>query len=384
VPLHEQRRAIANAEAAPRPALSPKRKVLEGEGNELRMNDPSAFDIPGCTLTLNASLRERTTFRVPARAARLIEVARSDALPQLFARDELARDDILVLGGGSNMLFTHDWPGTVVAMATRGVDIAEDRGDNAIVRCAAGENWNDFVHWALAQGFAGLENLALIPGCVGAAPIQNIGAYGVEVKEFINAVEVYDRRTRSIEHLSRDQCAFAYRDSLFKREPGRYVITQVNFLLPRTHALRIDYAGVREELAAMQVATPDARAVARAVVRLRMRKLPDPVVVGNAGSFFKNPVVESTKADALGAKHPDLPRWQVSDMLAKLSAAWLIESCNFKGLREKDAGVSNQHALVLINYGNATGAQIWALAQRIQHAVVERFGVLLEPEPIVV
>lgn len=347
------------------------------------MND-AAFDIPGCTLTLDASLRERTTFRVPARATRLIEVARSDALPQLFARDELAQDEILVLGGGSNMLFTRDWPGTVVALATRGIDIVEDRGDAALVRCAAGENWNGFVHWSLAQGFAGLENLALIPGCVGAAPIQNIGAYGVEVKEFIDGVEVFDRRTRSVWRLNRDQCAFAYRDSLFKREPGRYAIMHVDFLLPRTHALRLDYAGVREELAGMGVTTPDAMTVARAVVRLRTRKLPDPAVVGNAGSFFKNPIVERAQADALRTRHPDLPLWQGSDAHVKLSAAWLIETCNFKGLREQDAGISTQHALVLINYGNATGAQIWALAQRIQNVVFERFGVKLEPEPVVV
>ncbi len=351
------------------------------------MND-TALDIPGCTLTLDASLRERTTFRVPAHAARLIEVTSSDALPALFAHAALARDEVLVLGGGSNMLFTSDWQGTVVAMATRGIDIVErvvtDHGEAALVRCAAGENWNAFVHWSLAQGLCGLENLALIPGRVGAAPIQNIGAYGAEVCEFIDAVEVFDRQSRSIRRLRNSECAFAYRDSLFKREPGRHVVVSVDFLLPRTHALRLDYAGVREELAAMGVATPDAAAVARAIVRLRTRKLPDPIVVGNAGSFFKNPVVARAQAQALHASHPQLPQWPASEAHIKLSAAWLIESCNFKGLREEDAGVSSQHALVLINYGRATGARIWALAQRIQDTVFERFGVRLEPEPVVV
>jgi UDP-N-acetylmuramate dehydrogenase len=346
------------------------------------MND-AAFDIPGCELTLDASLRERTTFRVPARAARLIEVGRSAALPALFARPEL-QNDVLVLGGGSNMLFTRDWPGTVVSIANCGIDIVEQRGDAALVRCAAGENWNDFVHWSLAQGFVGLENLALIPGRLGAAPIQNIGAYGAEVREFIESVEVFDRSTLRIGRLDNAQCAFAYRDSLFKREPGRYLITSVDFLLPRTRALRTDYAGVREELAAMDITSPDARDVAQAIVRLRTRKLPDPTVVGNAGSFFKNPLVTHAQADALRGQHPGLPTWPATDAHAKLSAAWLIESCNFKGLREGNAGVSRQHALVLINYGGATGAQIWALARQIQDTIAERFGVMLEPEPIVI
>jgi UDP-N-acetylmuramate dehydrogenase len=347
------------------------------------MND-AAFEIPGCVLTHDASLRERTTFRVPARAARLIEVTRSDALATLFSRDEVLRDEILVLGGGSNVLFTRDWPGVVVSILTRGIEIVEDRGDASLVRCAAGENWNGFVHWSLAQGFAGLENLALIPGCVGAAPIQNIGAYGAEVREFIHAVEVFDRESRSTKRLSNAACAFAYRDSLFKRQAGRYVIVSVDFLLARTHPLRLDYAGVHEELAALGVTTPDASAVARAIVCIRTRKLPDPAVVGNAGSFFKNPVVTQAQANTLRASFANLPQWPASDSHAKLSAAWLIESCNFKGLREQDVGVSTQHALVLVNYGNASGAQIWALAQRIQNRVFERFGVRLEPEPLVI
>jgi len=347
------------------------------------MND-AGFDSPGCTLTRDASLRERTTFRVPARAARLIEVTHKDALRVVFERNEFAHDEILVLGGGSNMLFTRDWPGTVMSMATRGIDVTETRDDAALVRCAAGETWNDFVHWSLAQGFVGLENLALIPGCVGSAPIQNIGAYGTEVREFIESVEVYDRQSRRIQRLNNAACAFVYRDSLFKREPGRYIIVSVDFLLPRHRALRMDYAGVHEELAAMGVATPDAPAVARAIVRIRTRKLPDPAVVGNAGSFFKNPIVAQAQAHALRASHAGLPLWPAYDAHAKLSAAWLIEACNFKGLREEDAGVSNQHALVLVNYGRATGAQIWALARRIQDTVFERFGVRLEPEPVVI
>jgi UDP-N-acetylmuramate dehydrogenase len=343
----------------------------------------------GYTVHENASLLERTTFRVPARAATLIDVHEFDAVPDLL--DEAARQgrEVLILGGGSNVLFTRDWAGIVLALRTRGLDIIEQHvssasGDAAIVRAAAGETWDDFVHWTLAHGLHGLENLALIPGSVGAAPIQNIGAYGVEVGEFVHAVHAFDRTTGAIMHLDRAACAFAYRDSLFKRESGRYLIAAVDFLLPRARPLKLDYDGVREELAAMDVAEPDARAVAHAISRVRTRKLPDPVTTGNAGSFFKNPIVAADLAATLKREHAKMPLWPLPDAQAKLSAAWLIEACGFKGFRDSDAGVSDQHALVLINYGNASGAQVWALAQHVQHTVRDRFGVELEPEPRIV
>ena len=340
----------------------------------------------GYTVHKNASLLERTTFRVPARAAALIDVHEFDAVPRLL--DEVAKRnrDVLILGGGSNVLFTRDWPGVVLALRTRGLDIIEPHapGDAAIVRAAAGEVWDDFVHWTLAHGLHGLENLALIPGSVGAAPIQNIGAYGVEVGEFVHAVHAFDRSNNAIVRLDRDACAFAYRDSLFKRDGGRYIITAVDFLLPRRRELRLDYDGVREELAAMGVDTPDARAVAHAISRVRTRKLPDPVTTGNAGSFFKNPIVAIDVADALKREYPKMPAWPSANGQTKLSAAWLIEASGLKGFRDGEAGVSDQHALVLINYGGASGAQVWALAQRIQRDVATRFGVVLEPEPLII
>ena len=351
------------------------------------MNAPSlAFTpIAGCSATADASLRERNTFRVAARTRLLVEVTDAAALPALFAQlHERFGDDVLVLGGGSNVLFTRDWPGAVVTPALRGISVVDEADGTALVRSAAGENWNDFVHWTLAQGFKGLENLALIPGSVGAAPIQNIGAYGTEVSEFIAGVEVFDRSSGKRVLLDRDACAFGYRDSLFKRAPARYVVTSVDFALPRERALRLDYAGVREELATTGVAAPDAGAVAAAVVRLRRRKLPDPALVGNAGSFFKNPVVAAARAAALRDAHPGLPAWPGADGRVKLSAAWLIESCDFKGLRECDAGVSSQHALVLVNHGEANGAELFALAQRVVAGVEARFGVRLEPEPVIV
>ena len=339
---------------------------------------------PGYTVVENAALKGRNSFRVPAHAHLLIDVNDPTKLPDLFALHALQTGPVLILGGGSNVLFVGDWSGVVVAMVASGVHLIETRDDAAVVRVAAGENWNDFVHWSLGHGFAGLENLVLIPGTVGAAPIQNIGAYGAEVREFIATVEAFDRATQTFVRLTNAECDFAYRDSLFKREPNRYVVSAVEFLLPRTCALRLDYAGVREELAAMGIDTPTAPLVATAVSRLRLRKLPNPALIGNAGSFFKNPVVTAGLAEKLRREHPSLPTWPAVGGTQKLSAAWLIEACGFKGLREGDASVSMQHALVLVNHGRATGAQLWALAQGVRDGVKQRFGVTLEPEPLVV
>jgi UDP-N-acetylmuramate dehydrogenase len=291
--------------------------------------------------------------------------------------------NLFVLGGGSNLLFTRDWPGVVLSMSAHGARVLEERGDAALIRVEAGEGWNDFVHWSLGHGFTGLENLVLIPGSVGAAPIQNIGAYGREVSEFISTVEAWDRQTGGLVRIDNAACGFSYRDSLFKREPNRHVVTAVEFVLPRSGSLRTDYAGIADELATMGVA-PTASTVAEAVARLRTRKLPNPAVIGNAGSFFKNPIVPSAQAQQLKREHPLLPAWPFGEDAVKLAAAWLIEASGLKGVREGDAGVSAQHALVLVNHGRATGAQIWELAQRVQRTVAERFGVNLEPEPIVV
>ena len=342
---------------------------------------PERIAMGGYTLIEDAPLAARNTLRVTARAALLAEVHDAAALPELFAYPAVRTGDILVLGEGSNVLFTGDYAGTVIAMATRGVEVLDDDGTRALIRVAAGERWDDFVRWSLGRGCAGLENLILIPGTVGAAPLQNIGAYGVEVGEFIDAVEAWDRESQRAVTLDRDACGFTYRDSIFKRAPDRWLITAVVFALPREHALRLDYAGVREELVAMGVTQPAPFHVAEAVLRLRTRKLPDPAVIGNAGSFFKNPVVPLAQTEALKREHPALPIWPGPQGHAKLSAAWLIEACGFKGLREGDAGISNRHALVLVNHGGARGAELWALAQRVQAGVRARFGVELEPEP---
>ncbi len=337
----------------------------------------------GYTLIENALLANRNTLRVDARARLLAEIRDAGKLPELLDFPAVRNGRLLVLGEGSNVLFTGDFAGTVLVMATRGVQLESD-GDRARIAVAAGERWDDFVRWTLGQGYAGLENLILIPGTVGAAPIQNIGAYGCEVAEFIESVEAWDTRERRVATLDHAACAFGYRDSLFKREPGRYIVTAVRFVLPRSRPLRTDYAGIDEELRRMGVGKPAPFHVAEAVVHLRTRKLPDPAVIGNAGSFFKNPLVEAALAERLACEHAGLVAWPQPDGRSKLSAAWLIEQTGFKGLREGDAGISNRHALVLVNHGKASGPQLWALAQRVMLGVHEKFGVQLEPEPLII
>ncbi|RUL78422.1 UDP-N-acetylmuramate dehydrogenase [Dyella choica] len=337
----------------------------------------------GYTLIENASLLKRNTLRVDARAKLLAEVRDASKLPELLDFPAIRTSRLLVLGEGSNILFTGNLDGTVLAMETRGV-LVEQEGDLTRIAVAAGERWDDFVRWTLGQGFAGLENLILIPGTVGAAPIQNIGAYGTEVAEFIESVEAWDRIERRVVTLDRSACAFGYRDSLFKHEPDRFIVTAVRFALPRQHVLRMDYTGIREELERMGVSHPAPFHVAEAVVHLRTRKLPDPAVIGNAGSFFKNPIVDAAVGEALKHERPELVAWAGKDGRWKLSAAWLIETAGFKGMREGDVGISNRHALVLVNHGKASGEELWAFAQRVIEGVHARFGVKLEPEPVVI
>ena len=338
----------------------------------------------------NARLDARNTFGVAACAPMLVEVADTAVLPELFGYAMLRDGPVLVLGGGSNLLFAGDPAATVLALGGQDIRLIEDDGRRAIVRADAGVEWHALVLWTLGHGLAGLENLALIPGTVGAAPIQNIGAYGVEVREHVHVVEAFDRVRGGVVRLTRGDCAFAYRDSIFKRAPDRYVVIAVEFELSRGLQFRLDYAGLADELLAMGI---DAAAldgvrpsqVAEAVCRIRRRKLPDPAVLGNAGSFFKNPIVPAAQAEALKAAHAALPVFRGNDDASrKLSAAWLIDACGWKGFREGDAGVAASHALVLVNHGQASGAQLLDLARRIAASVHERFGVALEPEPRII
>jgi len=354
---------------------------------------------PGYRVARNADLATRNTFGVSARTPLLVEVDDAAALPQLFADGvvDIADPALLVLGGGSNVLFAGDAPGPVLSFTAQNVESGEGDGDTVVVRAGAGVPWHAFVMHTLSLGLCGLENLALIPGTVGAAPIQNIGAYGVEVREHVHAVEAFDRRENRMRRLAPAQCAFAYRDSVFKHDPARFMVTAVEFALSRRPRLRLDYAGIGGELATMGISDPRASDVAEAVIRIRRRKLPDPARVGNAGSFFKNPIVAAAQAEALLSAHPALPVFpvaafpadaaahgQAGGTLRKLSAAWLIDACGWKGQRDGDAGVSPDHALVLVNHGAASGARLLGLARRIAASVHERFGVALEPEPRIV
>jgi UDP-N-acetylmuramate dehydrogenase len=335
------------------------------------------------TLTPGVPLESRNTFRVAACAAWLAEIHDPVTLSEVFARHEVQNLPLLVLGEGSNLLFTHDFSGLILQMANRGIELLDDSDGGVHVRVAAGEHWHDLVRWSLAQGFCGLENLSLIPGTVGAAPIQNIGAYGAELAENLVSVSAYDRSSHEHVQLSREQCEFSYRDSLLKRISERWIITAVELHLQRSAPLKLDYAGVREELEAMRISKPTAVDVSAAVCRLRQRKLPDPAVIGNAGSFFKNPVVVERQAADLQRRYPGLPVFDIPGG-RKLSAAWLIEQCGWKGFREGDAGVSEKHALVLVNHAHASGAQILALARRIQESVHQKFSIQLEPEPNII
>jgi UDP-N-acetylmuramate dehydrogenase len=339
-----------------------------------------------------ASLRALTTFGVEARAARLATLASPNDLDQALALLATSSKS-LVMGGGSNLLMAGDFDGTVLRVALPGrriLDSTEAAAAPVIVEAAAGENWHDFVCWTLDQGLSGLENLSLIPGTVGASPIQNIGAYGVEMRERFDSLEAVDRRSGRRHRLKATDCRFGYRDSLFKQPAGEHwLILSVRFRLSPVFVPKLDYGELGGEVMARLAATgragavPEARDVAAAVIAIRQRKLPDPARLGNAGSFFRNPIVDQATAESLARRWPDLPRHAV-DGAVKLSAAWLIDQCGWKGHRDGDAGVHAQHALVLVNHGQASGAQLLALAARIQASVLERFGVALDPEPTIV
>jgi UDP-N-acetylmuramate dehydrogenase len=309
-----------------------------------------------------------------------------DALPALLTEPRLRGLPLLVLGEGSNVLFSDErFDGAILHLGFADAKVLGDDSGVVSVRVEAGLRWDPFVDWTLTRGLWGLENLALIPGKCGAAPIQNIGAYGVELSETIIAVEAFDRSEGRLRRLAATECAFAYRDSVFKREPERWIVTSLELQLQRRAEPKLSYAGLRDELDAMGGSTATAMNVAAAVRRIRRRKLPDPAVLGNAGSFFKNPIVSRALAEELVGRFPAAPVFAGADASTrKLSAAWLIERAGWRGHREGAAGVSAQHALVLVNHGGATGAQLLALARRVASSVAEQFGVLLEPEPRIV
>ncbi|HFC6389190.1 TPA: UDP-N-acetylmuramate dehydrogenase [Neisseria bacilliformis] len=332
----------------------------------------------------NADLRPFNTFGLAARARYFAELTDAARLPDLCALPFFEREKVLWLGGGSNIILRGDYPGLAVHIANKGIRETRRTPGHVWLEAQAGENWHGFVRHTLALGLNGLENLSLIPGTVGASPVQNIGAYGVEAKDLIDTVNCYDLAEHRFVSLANADCRFAYRDSLFKREGrGRYVITSVVFKLTERFTPRTAYGDLADVLAAScpgrEITAAD---VSAAVCRIRRAKLPDPALLGNAGSFFKNPAVPAAQAAVLAAAHPAMPRYPQSDGTVKLAAGWLIEQCGLKGRSIGGAAVHDKQALVLVNTGRATAADVAALAALVQNTVAERFGVELESEPV--
>ncbi|KAF2390891.1 UDP-N-acetylmuramate dehydrogenase [Pseudomonas frederiksbergensis] len=327
------------------------------------------------------SLKPFNSFGVDVRAQLFAEAHNDTEVREALAYAASNAVPLLVIGGGSNLLLTADIQALVLRMATRGIRVLSDDGSQVVIEAEAGEPWHPFVQHTLAQGLSGLENLSLIPGTVGAAPMQNIGAYGVEIKDVFAGLTALDRQTGELRDFSLEECNFAYRDSLFKQQPGRWLILRVRFTLNRTAHLHLEYGPVRQRLTEQGIDHPTPTDVSQAICSIRSEKLPDPAVLGNAGSFFKNPLVPAALVTRLKLEYPDLVAYAQADGQMKLAAGWLIEKAGWKGFREADAGVHKLQALVLVNYGGATGLQLLDLAQRIQKDIAQRFSVELEMEP---
>ncbi|MDR5766037.1 MULTISPECIES: UDP-N-acetylmuramate dehydrogenase [unclassified Caballeronia] len=327
------------------------------------------------------SLLAHNTFGFDARARHAMRIDSVDAAAALATDARIANMPQLVLGGGSNIVLTRDFDGVALIVGIRGKRVIGEDDDAWLVEAGAGENWHDFVAWTLAQGMPGLENLALIPGTVGAAPIQNIGAYGLEMGERFERLTAVELATGARAEFDRAACAFGYRDSFFKRAGrGRFMITSVTFRLPKAWTPRADYVDVARALDG--AATPDAQAIFDAVVAVRRAKLPDWTALGNAGSFFKNPVVSAQAFEALKQREPGVVSYPQADGQVKLAAGWLIDQCGWKGRGIGGAAVHDRQALVLVNRGGATGAQVLELAEAIRRDVLARFNVELEMEPV--
>lgn len=324
------------------------------------------------------SLKTHNTFGLAARAAEWVQI---DTAAEVAEALQLPDMPLLVLGGGSNVLFLEDFEGRILWNNIRKRVLLESEGTDRLVGAGGGENWHDFVLWTLEQGWGGLENLSLIPGKVGAAPIQNIGAYGVELSDTFFRLQAANLKTGELRWFDREACAFGYRDSIFKRkEKGNWLITEVQFTLstaPKTH---LEYGAIRHTLSEMGVQNPGPKEVSRAVVHIRSNKLPDPAELGNSGSFFKNPQITQAHFRELQRTYPEMVHYPLPGGAVKVPAGWLIEQCGWKGKRVGNVGCHARQALVLINYGGATGEELWEHALRVRESVGDTFGIWLEPE----
>ncbi len=321
------------------------------------------------------------TFHVAARTAHLARFRSLDELRTLLSAPELKDLPRLVMGGGSNMLFTRDWPGVVLLNEIEGIDVLEETDDHVIVRSGSGVVWHEFVAYCVGKGWGGVENLSLIPGKVGATPMQNIGAYGVEIKDVFDHLEALRMSDGEVVRFSAEACRFGYRESYFKHEgKSKFIILNVAFKLSKHPQVRTYYGSIKHELELRGITTPTIQDVSDAVIHIRRSKLPDTHVLGNAGSFFKNPVVPAELAERIKASHPDMVSFPGEEGQVKLAAGWLIEQAGWKGFREENLGVHKDQALVLVNYGGSTGSAIYDLSTRVLESVKEKFGVELERE----
>ncbi|NAS29612.1 UDP-N-acetylmuramate dehydrogenase [Flavobacteriaceae bacterium R38] len=328
----------------------------------------------------NISLKPFNTFGIDVNAKYFIEISSEEELIKVLASKK--NQEKFILGGGSNMLLTKDIDALILYLNIKGKEIVSQDEASVTVRVAAGENWHNFVLWCIENDYGGLENLSLIPGNVGTAPIQNIGAYGVELKDVFISCEAIHLKTLKKRTFTLSDCKFGYRDSIFKHEiKGEFVITAVNVKLSRNnHSLNTSYGAIEEFLNSNEINTPTIRDVSNAVIAIRKSKLPDPDEIGNSGSFFKNPIISASDFKKLSLKYPSVPSYKLEDGKVKVPAGWLIEQSGFKGKRYGDAGVHKNQALVLVNYGNASGSEVLKLAEKIQKTVAEKFNIHIETE----
>ena len=345
--------------------------------------------MPRAPTTLNvqhrASLREHNSFGLPAVAATLVRLTSEADVRRVVDHPEYGVAPKFVLGGGSNVVLTRDVPGVVLKVEIRGRRLLRADADAWIVEVGAGESWHEVVAWTVQQGWPGLENLALIPGSTGAAPVQNIGAYGVELKDRFESLDAVDLVTGRTVTLDATACRFGYRDSVFKQHlAGKSVITRVRLRLPRPWQPVLGYLDLERKMAETGNRRPDPQTVFDWVCAIRRAKLPDPALIGNAGSFFKNPVVSPEQCRDIIGRDPEVVHYLLQDGSCKLAAGWLIDACGWKGKSVGRAGVYDKQALVLVNRGGASGAEVVTLARAIQESVYGRFGIRLEPEPVIV
>ncbi len=329
----------------------------------------------------NVFLKSLHTFHLPVYSKYLLDIQSEEALVE-FLMDNVYSDlPLLVLGGGSNMLFTKDFEGIILRNKVEGVEVLRETEETVLVEVGGGENWHEFVLYCIDKGWGGLENLTLIPGSVGAAPIQNIGAYGVEQKACFRSLSAIHLKTGQKRTFTAKECQFGYRDSFFKRNgKGKYMICRVEYELSKIPQVNTSYGSIRDELANRKIDQPGIKEVSDVVADIRRSKLPDPDEIGNSGSFFKNPVIPQALFEEIKTQHPDIPSYPAGEGEVKLPAAWLIQTCGWKGERRGDAGVHKRQALVLVNYGDAKGKEIFQLAMDIQKSVEETFKIKLAPE----